>query len=90
MNSPFAMNHIPLFSLIMPQLVESDPVQQSVWKCRLLKWGHFVQGGMNLQIYVFRLTHSINTILFRHLRYDVITWKREGSKGQRRIPLTKG
>ena len=23
----------------------SDPVQQSIWKCRLLQWGHFAQGG---------------------------------------------
>ena len=23
----------------------SDPVQQSIWTCRLLKWGHFPQGG---------------------------------------------
>ena len=44
---------------------------------------------MNLEIYVFRLTHP-SDILFRHLRYDVNTWKREGSTGQRRIPLTKG
>ena len=65
-------------------------MEQSIWKCRLLKWGHFVQGEMNLDIYVFRLTHPIDIILFRHLRYDVITWKREGSTGQRRIPLTKG
>ena len=42
------------------------------------------------EIYVFRLTHPIDIILFPHLRYVVITWKREGSKGQRRIPITKG
>ena len=42
------------------------------------KWGHFVQGKMNLEIYVFRLANLIDTILFRHLRYDVITWTREG------------
>ena len=42
------------------------------------------------EIYVFRLTHPIDIILFPHLRYAVITWKREGSTGQRRIPITKG
>ena len=35
------------------------------------------------------LTHPIDIILFRHLRYVVIIWKREGSTGQRRIPITK-
>ena len=54
------------------------------------KMGPFCTGEMNLEIDVFRLTHPIDIILFRHLRYDVITWKREGSAGQRRIPLTKG
>ena len=54
------------------------------------KMGHFVQVEMHLEIYVFHLTHPIDIILFRHLRYDVITWNREGSAGQRRIPLTKG
>ena len=54
------------------------------------KMGPFWPGGMNLEIYIFRLTHPIDTIIFRHLRYDVITWKREGSTGQRRVPLTKG
>ena len=47
-------------------------------------------GGGSLETYVFRLTHPIDIILFRHLRYVVITWKREGSTGQRRIPITKG
>ena len=32
---------------------------------------------MSLEIYVFRLTNPIDIILFRHLRYVVITWKRE-------------
>ena len=32
------------------------------------KWGHFAQGDMSLEIYVFRLTHPIDIILFRHLR----------------------
>ena len=32
------------------------------------KWGHFAQGEMSLDIYVFRLTHSIDIILVRHLR----------------------
>ena len=42
-------------------------MQQSIWKCRLLKWGHFAPGEMSLEIYVFRLTHPIDIILFRHL-----------------------
>ena len=37
-------------------------MQQSIWK-----WGHFAQGEMSLEIYVFRLTHPIDIILFRHL-----------------------
>ena len=43
-------------------------MQQSIWKCRLLKWGHFAQGEISLEIYVFRFTHPIDIILFRHLR----------------------
>ena len=38
-------------------------MQQSICKCRLLKWGNFAQGGMSLEIYVFRLTHPIDIIL---------------------------
>ena len=52
--------------------------------------GHFAQGEMSLEIYVFRLTYPIDIILFRHLRYVVMTWKRQGPTGQRRIPITKG
>ena len=37
----------------------------------------FCPGATSLEIYVFRLTHPIDIILFRHLRYVVITWKRE-------------
>ena len=37
------------------------------------------EGGGDLEIYAFRLIHPID-ILFRHLRYDVITWKREGPR----------
>ena len=52
--------------------------------------GPFCPGGGRLQIYVFRLIHPFDIILFRYLRYVVITWKREGSTSQRQIPITKG
>ena len=90
MNSQFAMNHITLPSLIMPQLVPKRLGATKHLKMSSTKRGPFCPGEMSLKIYVFRLTHPIDIILFRHLRYDVITWKHEGSTGQRRIHITKG